>query len=82
MHRHLGVCTFLLIPGVAVCCFLVLPPPQGVLSVSTTSSGCSTLLYQFKTVANGAVTVVDQMALIRQVTDKQQLEEENKVQEF
>jgi hypothetical protein len=37
----------------------------GVLSVSTTSSGCSTLLYQFKT--NNQV-VVDQFALTRQVS--------------
>lgn len=43
----------------------------GVLSVSTTSSGCSTLLYQFRTQNQ---QVVDQVALTRQVNtaaDKQ-----------
>lgn len=41
----------------------------GVLSVSTTSSGCSTLLYQFRTVVNQAVVVIDQVALTRQVSN-------------
>lgn len=39
----------------------------GVLSVSTTSSGCSTLLYQFRTQNQ---VVIDQVALTRQVSGK------------